>query len=378
MKTINKISIIIIFIIGTIGYSQEKSNFSIGTSAGYEYNYFRSPEEVRRDGVLHTGNDLISSSVYQDIRGNYGYTNKIDRRNRIRLSAGSSARVFYQNLEDSYWRADLRGRYDHKLNKKMSLLAEARFIRMARKGLGGDEDVLVNPLGYLQYGFSGGIDIEPVEQFHITANVFYNFRNYDSFGDRDLQYDEFGLRASAVHTFENRDLKHSIGVDAYIKKRLYDTFDASDDLPNGIRNWDYAKATLFYELPLSKNFEVEPSFSYYTRVDNIEDRSGFNQYGPGISLNFDNSITKISSSLSYMSRVFSSREARDNDGRIGENIKNNTANFGLDASHEINDNWSITATIFSRIRTSNNTDIDRRSFRAFKNQYAGVGVLWQL
>ncbi|GGX29797.1 hypothetical protein [Aquimarina muelleri] len=372
------ISLLAAFFIPYLGFSQIENKLSFETLGGYEYNYFKSPEEVRVNGAIITKENLMASSILQDISANYTLTNKWNRNNRFRFFAKPSARIFYENIKDSYWSVNLKTKYDHKINRNTKILAEAKIIRMNREGLGGDQDVLINPLGYTLYGGSLGVDFEVFKDNEFRTALFYNFKNFDSYGMRDLQFDEFGIEISNAQKFGVGELRHEIGIDVYIKKRLYDTFNASDLITDGERNWDYAKAMMFYELPFSKQFKVKPNFVYYLRKDNTADRSGFNQFGPGVFVKYDNDKTKISSSFSFITRNYKSIEARNTEVKIGETLKYEYVNFGIDVSHEIRNDFWITATINSKIRNTNYTDIDARSFRNYRNQYIGVGVLWEL
>jgi len=377
MNQINFFIITLLILISEVSFSQSKNTFITETQAGYEYNYFRSPDEVRIGAEVLTENDLISSSFYQDLELRYKYQYKRNK-NRFRISANPFSRIFYENMDDSYWSLDMNTKYDYKFSRRTVLLLEARFKRMNREGLGGDQDVLINPLGYTNYGGNLGIRFSPFTNNNLTVEGFYNFKNFDAFGVRDLQYHEFGAQVSSVQTFKIHKLKHKLGVTAYIKKRLYDTFNASDIETDGERDWDYLKGTLFYTLPISNTLEVKPSVVYYMRIDNSTNRSGFNQYGPGIALKYDNNKTKLRGTCSFIVRDYTDIEARDTEGLLGEKLKYEYANFQFNGSQKIAGGLSVTATLFSRIRSTNYTDIDARSFRNYRNQYAGVGISWEL
>ncbi|WP_299433691.1 hypothetical protein [uncultured Aquimarina sp.] len=372
-----KISITILLALTSIvSYGQSKNMFKVETQAGYEYNYFRSPDEIRTGGIVLTKDDLISSSFYQDLELDYKYRYTWNK-NRFRVSANPFSRIFYENSDDSYWSLNVNAKYDYKFSRETTLFAEARFIRMNREGLGGDQDVLINPLGYTNYGGTLGVKFVPFRNNELAVEGFYNFRNFDAFGVRDLQYSEFGVQFSSVQSFKVNKLKHKLGVTVYAKKRRYDTFNASEIESDGERDWDYLKGTLYYKLPFSKRLEIKPNFAYYVRIDNSTNRSGFNQFGPGIAIKYDNDKTKIKGSFSFITRNYTDIEARNTDGLIGEDLKYEYSNFQLDGAHKIGSGFSITATMFSRIRSTNYSDIDARSFRNYRNQYAGVGILWE-
>jgi len=373
-KVITKLFILFIT---TMGMAQSKTSLKLETQGGYEYNYFRSPEEIRSDGQLLTKEGLIASSTYQDVSGIFRYRYKWGK-NRLRFLGNPFSRIFYENIDDSYWSLNTTVKYDHKISKSLILLAEARFKRMNREGLGGDQNVLINPLGYTNYGASGGVEFVPFTANEMTLKGFYNFKDFDAFGVRDLQFNEFGIQFSTVQSFTVDRQEHQIGLTAYVKKREYDTFNASEIDTDGERDWDYVKATLFYELPIGNRFKISPDLMYYKRIDNSTDRSGFDQYGPGVTMAFKSKLTRIRSSFSFITRNYDVIEARNTEELIGEKLKYEYANFGLDITHKIGNGFSISGTVFSRIRSTNYTDIDARSFRNYRNQYAGIGILWEL
>ncbi|MDE5421559.1 hypothetical protein L3073_05020 [Ancylomarina sp. DW003] len=355
--------------------AQVKQGLEVETQSGYEYNYFKSPTEVHQNGVIYTEKDLVESSIYQDIMLDYDYRKKWGE-NRIRFSIAPSSRVFYQNLDDSYWSLLARAKYDYSFTKTTKLLAQMSFKRMNRQGLDGAQDLLINPLGYTNYGVKSGLEFELAENNETTVMAFYNFKNFDEYGVRDLQFNEFGIQFRTQQEFKVNDLKHKYGLVGYIKKRTYDTFNASETTSDGERNWGYIKMNAFYKYPVSKTLEVKPSFVYYVRSDK-NDYSGFKQFGPAIALKFDNKKTKIRSGLSYLTRNYASIAAKDNNGPTGEKIQYNYLDITFDAEHQIEENLSITATVYSRVRNTNYTDLDARSFRGYRNQYIGIGVKWE-
>ncbi|MFC5047620.1 hypothetical protein ACFSTE_06200 [Aquimarina hainanensis] len=368
------ISLFILISSNAIVFSQGKHKFEAGTSGGYEYNYFRSPTEISvGEEILHK-EDLISSSLYQDLEMKYNYRYK-SRKNKLRFAINPSSRIFYENIDDSYWNLKTKANYEHKFSRKSGAFVEGRFERMNREGLGGSQDVLINPLGFSNYGVSSGVFFGLIRRNELKLEAFYNFKDFDAFGVRDLQYQEYGGTISSVQKFRTRKLTHTLGLSITLKKRMYDTYNGDSSTPEGIRDWDYVKGVLNYGLPVSKVLEFKPGYTYYVRIDNSSGRSGFKQYGPKIGLKYDNKTTTIRTSFSYITREYSDLEARDNEGKTGEKITYGYANFGLNGAHKIGRNLFFTATVFSRIRKTNYTDIAARSFRNYRNQYVGIGIL---
>ncbi|MEO0570605.1 MAG: hypothetical protein AAF039_02795 [Bacteroidota bacterium] len=366
----------LLFLVSTVVFAQEKHRFEIGSQTGYEYNYFKSPDVLVVNDSLLNENDLIASSGYLDVFMDYTYRYKW-KAHRIRISAQPYARIFQEAVSDSYWNLDATVKYDYKLSKRTKLLAELGFERMNREGLDGAQDVLVNPLGYTNYGVSSGLEIKPFRANKSTLEVFYNFKNFDAFGVRDLQFDVYGIRMATKQKFRPGKYEHTVGFNAYYKKRLYDTFNGEDTPQNGTRDWDYLKASAFYELPITGTFEIVPQLSFYSRMDRLVDRSGFNQYGPALRLKFDNDKTKISAVVKYQLRQYTEIQAPGTEDNVL--LRYQYTDVALNFEHQLPIKGLLfTGTVYSRFRETNTVALSSRSFRGYTNQYAGIGLLWRL
>ncbi|WP_299537225.1 hypothetical protein [Ulvibacterium sp.] len=365
----------ILFLISVFGFAQERHRFEAGSQAGYEYNYFKSPDQLLIDGSLLDENDLIVSSEFLDVFFDYDYRYRW-KGHRLRTSISPYARLFQENRSDSYWSLDAALKYDYKLSKKSRFLAEINFERMNRDGLDGAQDILVNPLGYTNYGGTTGLSFEPIQKNKTILEGFYNFKNFDAYGIRDLQFNEYGLRLATKQEFKIGRQEHAFGLTAYYKKRLYNTFNAEDNPQIGQRDWDYTKITAIYEFPIGNNLELQPQLTYYGRFDRLENRSGFNQYGPGLRFRFDNDKTKISAAAKYYVRDYTILEAP---GSQGENLRYQYTDVSLRFEHILPIKGLLfTGTVYSRFRETNTVNLSSRSFRGYTNQYAGVGLSWRL
>ncbi len=374
MKTI-KLSII--FSLFTILVSaQVKQSIETETLTGYEYNYFKSPTEVLQDGVLFDESSLISSSIYQDLNAKYKSQNKINK-HELRFNSTFKSRLFYKNIDDSYWSLYGNAKYQYSLRKKTKLFFNAIVHRMNRKGLDGAQDVLINPLGYTQYKAITGVSLSPIAGNKTILNANYRFKNYDAFGIRDLQYNEVGAELKTTQTYKADRKTHKFGAKAYYKSRKYKTSNSSDVIPDGERHWDYLMLKGFYQYPISKKFKILPGFSYLNRMDKLDNRSGFKQFGPELKVNYKSQLTKLYGSFKYQTRDYTSIEARNNDELIGNKLTYRYVDFSINADHKLGQSdFLLTAKIFSRVRTTNYTDISARSFRGYRNQYAGIGIKW--
>ncbi len=201
MKKEHLICILIFFIpVCLFAQSEQKHRFDIEVQGGYEFNYFKSPSEVRQNGIIFNADSLIASSSYQDVKADYDYRIKWGA-NRLRFSATPFLRHFNEAPSDSYWSFDGSAKYDTKLSRTTKILAELSLKRMNREGLDGAQDVLINPLGYTKYGMSGGIEFAALKRNKSTIEGFYNFKNFDAFGVQDLQYNEFGIKLKSIQSF---------------------------------------------------------------------------------------------------------------------------------------------------------------------------------
>jgi len=212
-------------------YGQFKNNLKAETQGGYEYNYFKSPDVVRQNDVIIDKDSLVSSSIYQDIQLRYNASYKKNKSN-FQLSASPFSRIFYENLDDSYWSFNVLTKYKYQLHQKIQLGAQ------------------------LSFKFLRG---------------FYNFKDFDSFGIRDLEYNEKGIELNTRQRFKIKKLKHYVGASIILKQRLYETFNASSVVQNGERDWSYIKANGYYSFPITKSLKVQPGYLYYKRTDELID-----------------------------------------------------------------------------------------------------------
>lgn len=373
-----KIGILLFMIVVITTQAQEKHKLKVQSEGGYEYNYFKSPDGVLFEGEMISADELISSSTYQDVSAFYNYKYEWTS-SRLRINANPALRAFYENTDDSYWSLNLATKYDTELGKKTKFLSSFSFKRMAREGLGGTQDVLINPLGYTQYEIASGIQFSPLFRNKTSVEGVYRFKNFDEFGDQDLEYDQYGVRVVSEQSIKRNKLWHKLGVELSFNKRLYKTFDATDAEPTGKRDWNYLKLFGFYRHALSKVLKLEPGFKVLWRDDVLEDRSGYLEFGPSLGLVFNNKTTKLDTSVKYLMRNYSTIEARNSVEAIGEKIEYTYLDFILKGSHKFNNTpFSLVAEIYSRVRDTNYTDIEARSFRGYRNQYAGLGVKWEL
>lgn len=369
----NSICTLLIFT-AIFSFAQERHRFELGTLAGYEYNYFKSPDELVVDGDSLTEEELIASSSFLDVFADYDYRFK-KKGHRLRFSASPYARIFQENPSDSYWSLDAALKYDYRLSKNAKFLAELNFKRMNREGLDGAQDVLVNPLGYTNYGAASGFEFKPSQNNKTTVEGFYNFKNFEAFGIRDLEFNEYGGRVTTKQEFRPGRYEHAVGLTAYYKKRLYQTFNAEDNPQNGQRDWDYAKVTAFYEFPIGATIQVEPQLTYYGRFDRLANQSGFQQYGPGLRFKFDNDKTKVRASVKYQIRDYTQILAPGTQ----DLLRYTYTDFSLDFERELPlKGLYLIATAYSRFRETNTVSLTARSFRGYTNQYAGIGVRWKL
>ncbi|QTE23265.1 hypothetical protein [Polaribacter cellanae] len=376
MKT-EVLSLICLFLTILIS-GQTKHKFKTRTLTGYEYNYFKSPEEILRGGKLFTKDKLIKSSAYQDIKVNYSYKYKYNL-HKINFSTTPKTRLFYNNSNDSYWSLHTNLKYTYNLIKRTKLFLNTSFLRMARKGLDGDQDVLVNPLGYSNYGLNVGVFFKPINKNSTTIETFFKFRDYDKFGTRDLEYKEFGVQLNTVQSFKPNKLIHKYGITSSFRKRDYKVFNAASTKPNKERNWNLIYAMAFYQYPISKKLKVKSGYYYLTRIDKLNNKSGYKQHGPSLQIKFRSKKTILSTSFKYLSRNYANLKSKNNDGFIGEKIKYKYFEFSANMSHKLGKNgFYLTANAYSMLRSTNFTNIRARSFRGYRNQYAGVGVKWEL
>lgn len=379
MKTTSLLTVVLLFSIHVFAQKEKNIDNELEVTAltGYEYNYFKSPSKVIFNDILLTEDDLVASSPFQNIDLNYDYKRKWNG-NKIWLSASPEFRYFNENADDSYWSLKIKGRYDYRITKALKLDTDIYFRRMAREGLDGDQDVLINPLGYSLLGGSAGLDLDIGRDIQMEVAAFFNHKNYDKYGVKDLKYNEFGVDFNIQQEFELLKTKHELGLSTYLKKRLYETYDAFDEEPYGTRDWNYWKGELFYKTNLTKRLEFDTDFAYLIRTDLGANRSGYEQYGVSLGLDYENKRLDIGLGAELLNRKYTAISARDNEGQIGEMTKYKYLNLSFDIQYSLSKHFTVSAEAYQRVRNTNYTDLSARSFRGFTYQFAGLGVIYEL
>ncbi|MDC7998122.1 hypothetical protein [Gilvibacter sediminis] len=375
----NRFILLVVLLFTSLGLAQKTENhkFRVLTLSGYEYNYLKSPDEVLFEGTVLGRDSLINSSVYQDIDLRYNFKTE-GRYSTFSLVAAPEARFFYEQPEDSYWRFSLNLSYELELSKSWDYLAFARFKRNDREGLDGAQDILINPLGFTQYEAQTGVQYRPFRYNKMILLAGFRHKNFDAFGVRDLEYNQYELSFTSEQRFKVGRRFQKIGIELAARKRLYQTLNTTNEIPDGERDWDYLDATAFLELRLSKAFRITPAFNYYQRIDQLIDRSGFTQFGPRLGLRYSGDKLVLNASTAFNTRNYKTFDARDSSGLTGEKIKYEYVNLSFNATWQLNESLYIRAEVYSRVRSTNYTDITARSFRNYRNQYAGLGLQWRL
>lgn len=361
----------------SFGEAQERHRFEGQTLSGYEYNYFKSPDQLVLGDSTLTSADLIASSSYQDFIADYDYRYK-KKGHRIRFRIAPELRFFHERADDSYWQVNSWLKYDYRLGKRTKLLAEGRFNRMNREGLDGAQDILVNPLGYTLYGASAGLGFALLKNNRSELEFFGNYKNFDAFGSRDLEYLERGASLSTRQEFRPGKYEHQLSARVYYKQRLYTTFNAADSPAGGERDWWYFRSDISYSFPLSGYVDLEPEVIYYQRIDRLEERSGFRQLGAGMRLSVKTEKTKLRAAAKYQLRGYDEIEAADLEGEGYAPLRYDYLDLSLSFEHQLPlKGLFFIGEGFSRVRETNTLSLSSRSFRDYRTYYAGLGLRWK-
>lgn len=355
---------------------KNKIKFSTQTQVGYEYNFLKSPDKLIVDDVLLQAKDLVLSSVYQDIDVKFQYNirwNKSEFNTQIR----PIYKVYYQSMEDSYWNISVISKYNRNLSKNLNFLIRATYKKIIREGLDNDQDFIVNPLGFSSYGLVTGLQFQPLKNNKTTLGFLYNYRDFDATDIRDTNINEIGIYLNTEEQLVIANKIHSFGFKAFFKNITHETIILENQSLNRKRKWNYFKLNPFYQIAINKRIKVAPSFIYSSRIDK-ESTSSFTIFGPELKLKWMNQKTLATFTFSYLSRKYKDIYAQDSLGVIDEKATLNFVSFNVKAEHKLTKKIRLNASIFSRIRNTNNTSHRSRSFSHFRNQYAAIGLKWVL
>ncbi len=359
-----------------VGISQIQSEFEMETASGYMHNIFRSPSSFIDEDELFGKDDLIRSSIYQDM-GFKGIFKKFWKNENISLRLYPKGRLFLSDTEATFYTVYSRFRYEKNFSRKTRLWLTSHWNLRDREGENLDDNELRTPLGYRHLDISAGLFFRLYDQHRGFINLEIGNRNYQDAESNDLQYDYYTINTVFRNVFERPEGWHSYGIEAQLSKRLYERTYFEPEVPKETRDWSYIVLEPFYRWPVSKNWRLRGGVEWSKRKDNNKGTFTYRQIRPSLELRYKNEKWLIETEGSYTIRDFDGLNATNSAEEILGKLNFKYYRLKVDIEYELGRKLYLTANMYVNNRNSNRTNINTITFRSYDYYYAGIGLRFE-
>lgn len=347
-------------------------DFSATTFSGYESNINQVPDALDVNGELLTEDDLYMSSAYQDLILRFVYKKEWGKHS---FAAYVTPEIRYYFTESELNQTILNTRLSYKYDIKKNFRWEnsIRYKIKDREGQDLDQVELSVPFGYKLFELTSGLRFRLYKNNRTFVKVNFLSKDFDNSSTRSVLYNLYGISTEFKNIKWRNHLLHSYGVKLGYNSRDYKITNFSDN-SSGDRVWNYFDVGIFYRLPFSKKFYIQPELSYQKRMDDTANRFSYDQIRPELTLTYSSGRFEAKVITSYTGRSFSNLTAEDINGDDVGNLQYDYLRFRANLEYNINNKLSLVFETYTIDRNSNNTDVTTQAFRSYINQYAGIGL----
>lgn len=347
-------------------------DFSATTYSGYEQNILQVPDLFEANGELLTQEDLYANSAYQDLLIRFKFSKKWEKHSFAAYLTPEIRHYFSESdLNQTIFNARLSHKYDIKKNFRWE--NSIRYKIKDREGQDLDQVELSVPFGYKLFELTSGLRFRLYKNNRTFVKLNFLSKDFDNSNTRSVMYNLYGINTEFKNIKWRNHLLHSYGIKVGYNSRDYKITNFSDN-SSGDRTWNYVDAAIFYRLPLSKKFYIQPELSYQKRMDETNDRFSYDQIRPELTLVYQSARFEAKITTSYTGRSFSNIIAENDEGDDVGNLKYDYFRLRTQLEYNINNKLSLVFESYTIDRNSNNTDPTTQAFRGYINQYAGVGL----
>lgn len=347
-------------------------DFSATTFSGYEGNILQVPDLLEVNGELLEQEDLYANSGYQEMILRFKYSKEWGKH---AFAAYVTPEIRYYFTESDLNQTILNTRLTYKYNIKKNFRWEnsVRYKIKDREGQDLDQVELSVPFGYKLFELTSGLRFRLYKNNRTFVKVNYLSKDFDDSSTRSVMYNLYGISTEFKNIKWINHMLHSYGIKLGYNSRDYKITVFSDN-SNSNRTWNYFDAGIFYRLPLSKKFYIQPELSYQKRMDETNNRFSYNQIRPELTLSYQSARFEAKVITSYTNRSFSNIIADDEDGNPVGDLQYDYLRLRTNLEYNINNKLSLVFESYLIDRNSNNTDITTQAFRSYVNNYVGLGL----
>ncbi|MGY6647497.1 hypothetical protein [Wenyingzhuangia sp. IMCC45574] len=365
--------------ISTVSFAQ--TDISVATLSGYQSNILKMPDQfVNDEDELLNSDELYSSSFYQDVRLKLKYKH-LKKKTAFKAYFIPENRFYFSEPDLNRLSIDTKLDYDYTLKKNLKWENELQYKIINQEGSDADNNELNTPFGYKQLTLNSGLRFRLYKNNRSFVELSYSKKDFDATETRELTYHKYGIATTFKNIKWKHHLLHSYGTTAAFYHRDYDILNFSDDEEDeeaeditSSRIWQYLNLGAFYELPINKQWRITPQLEYENRMDQTNNRFGYSQFRPSVSVEYKSKRMKLNLKTSYANRKFSNLNATNQENKTVGKLVYNYLYVKFLASYKLNKKLSLIANTSFTNRISNNAILTTQAYRSYQRGYAGIGI----
>lgn len=352
-------------------HSIAQLDVTASTFTGFETNINQVPDQLELNGDFFEQEDLYMNSAYQDlvVRFKYKYNWK---NNSLTFYLTPDIRYYFSEAESSQTILNTRISHKYMIRKNFNWENSIQYKIKDREGQDLDQVEIGIPFGYKQFKASTGLRFRMSKSNRSLVRVNYMSKDFDNSNSRSVMYSLYGIDAEFKQIKWRNHLLHSYGVKLGYDHRDYAITNFSNN-SNDDRTWTYFNASIFYRLPFSKKFYIQPELAYLNRNDQTNNRFSYSQIRPELNLVYKTARFEAKVTTSYTGRTFSTLIADNIEGDPVGQLEYKYFRLRANMGYNLNNKWSLLLEGSIIDRNSNQTDITTSAFRSYLTQYAGIG-----
>ena len=279
--------------------AQRYFDMDIGAYTGYEHNIFRASSSSNTR-IENGTNEFIQSGFFQSF--DYDSRFKIKKgHHRFYLDGELSFIIYPLVSEANQIRPKFKFMYSLRPGKSFSLYALASYKKYnaLRVDDQGDEFLLQRAFEKFEYALRYQLRIN--KRFRLKVKPSLIKARFNTLSNRIQYYDAYGLKVKLSQLlYSTKKYVHTIHFEIDAAHRNYYT--GLDSGINGIRN--YLGLNLDYEIDLTDKAGISFSVDVMDRLDPSQNRLGYRQILPSMSLELLNDKVRIYTKLSFTHRRY--------------------------------------------------------------------------
>jgi len=267
-------------------------------------------------------------------------------------------------------------RYTNKFGKKNKWQVFTWYRIRDRTRFNIDDSESNFPLANNHFGLNTSLDYRLYKSNRSSTKLIYGNRDYRESNGQKLNFNSFGINTIFRNVFKREAGWHSYGIEATYLNKFFNQRELITDELNTF-NWKEITSRLFYRYPITKDFDVTPSFKYKSRVDSNDDKFSYNQRKYSLLLEYKNNHTRLGITGSYIDRNHKTLEANDSNWDYLGLLEYKYFQLKLTGEEKLSKSLSLTLNSLIDNRISNKTNQKSIFFRSYEYSNVSGGLKYK-